>query len=100
MRSIIPLFLLPFTLSAPALDALISSLLANMTLPEKARQLTIYSGDAFLTNGDFDASKAQSYLGNLGAGVLDNLGRQVDPFISNAVQKAVSASSRLGIGGC
>jgi len=90
--------LLQFFLVAASSSFSLDSLLANMTIPEKARQLTIFSGDAFLTNGDFDEVKALSYLGTLGAGVLDNLGRQVDPLISNAVQKAVAASSRLGIG--
>jgi beta-glucosidase len=79
--------------------ALVARVLANMSLAEKARQLVIHSADTFITaNGEFDASKAASYLGTLGAGVFDSLGRNVDPTISNTAMRAAVASSSHGVG--
>ena len=80
------------------LEERVQSILNNMSVAEKARQLVIHSADEFITDGDFDAAKAASFLGSLGAGVFDNLGRNVDPLISNLVQRAAVNSSRFGVG--
>ena len=70
-----------------------------MTLPEKARQLSIYDGTSFLTNGKVDSNKLSTYLSsNLGAGKFDSLGRNVDPSIVNIIQQAVVNSSKHNIG--
>ena len=79
-------------------DVRVARLLANMSVAEKARQLMIWDGTSMLTDGIFDEKKAAEFLKGLGAGVLDSLGRQVDPYIANAVQRAVVASSASGIG--
>ena len=84
--------------AAAAVEAHVSRLLANMSVAEKARQLMIWDGTSMLTDGEFDEAKAAAFLGSLGAGVLDSLGRQVDPSVANAVQRAVVASSSSGIG--
>jgi hypothetical protein len=39
-----------------------------MTTEEKARQLDMYSGRDFLSDGAFDAAKAKTVLGGLGIG--------------------------------
>lgn len=76
----------------------IADIIGNMTVAEKARQLMIWDGTSLMTNGDLDPEKAAAFLGTLGAGVFDSLGRQVDPYLSNAVQLATAASSRFGVG--
>ena len=80
------------------LQAEVNSLLARMTTAEKARQLVIQDGGSLLSNGVFDPAAASSYLAGVGAGVLDSVGRNVDPTIVNAMQRAVVTSSRFGIG--
>lgn len=51
-----------------------------------------------LTNGLFDASKAEKYLNGIGAGKFDSFGRNVDPALGNEIQRAVLSSSKHGIG--
>ena len=80
------------------INARVAAIIGNMTVAEKARQLMIWDGTNLMTDGDLDPVKAAAFLGNLGAGVFDSLGRQVDPYLSNAVQRATAASSRFGIG--
>ena len=92
----------PATASPPsehAVELTISSLLANMTVPEKARQLMIQDVSIFLTNGEFDSEKAAAYLSSVGAGKIDSYGRNVDPILGNQIQKAILQSSAHGIGG-
>ena len=81
---------------ATAVD--IARLLANMTTAEKARQLVIYDGTTLLTDGLWDEAKAAAYFKQLGGGVIDTLGRNVDPYVSNALQRAAVNSSSNGIG--
>ena len=55
----------------PSVEALVQRLLADMTVPEKARQLVIHSADKFVNaSGEFDAGAAASFLGTLGGGVF------------------------------
>jgi len=85
-------------IAADPLSDAITNLIANMTVAEKARQLVIQGGDSFLNNGIFDPALGSAYLTNLGAGVLDSLGRNVDVRMVNQVQRAVIESNRHGIG--
>jgi len=81
-----------------SLDDAVAELVANMTVVEKARQLVVQDGTAFVSNGVFNDTNAIAWLKHLGAGVLDSVGRNVDPSIWNSIQRAVVASSRHGIG--
>ena len=48
--------------------AQVGRVVAAMTTEEKARQLDMYSGRDFLSDGAFDAAKAKTVLGGLGIG--------------------------------
>jgi len=78
------------------LEARVQSLVHAMTNEEKARQLDMYSGRDFLSNGRFNKSKADLVLGSgLGVGRIHDLYAQ-DPALANEIQRAVVASSRHG----
>ena len=101
MRAALFLLSLPACAAAAAnspLDDAITALLAKMTVAEKARQLVIQDGTQIVTNGEFDENKASSWLKTVGAGVLDSLGRNVDPRLWNQVQRSVVNASRHDIG--
>ena len=81
------------------IEEAIQALLVNMTVAEKVRQLVIQDGaKTFTKNGNFDTLGARLYLRNVGAGVLDSMGRNVDPVLYNEIQTAVINASRHGIG--
>ena len=81
----------------PAVEARVQGLLKAMSNAEKARQLDMYSGRDFLSNGRFNATKASAVLGGgLGVGRIHDLYAQ-DPAVANEIQRAVVASSRHGI---
>lgn len=80
------------------IESRVAEIVSNMTTAEKARQLMIWDGTSLMTGGELDPVKAAAFLGTVGAGVIDSLGRQVDPYLSNAVQRATANSSRFGIG--
>eukprot|EP00040_Diaphanoeca_grandis_P028777 m.167146 g.167146 ORF g.167146 m.167146 type:complete len:979 (+) comp31454_c0_seq3:101-3037(+) len=83
----------------PSLEPFIKSLLGKMTVKEKARQLLIEGGDNLaIKNGVLNEAGLNTWLKDLGAGVLDSMGRNVDPQLYNEIQKAVIASSKHGIG--
>ena len=71
-------------------------LINAMTTAEKARQLDMYNGHDFLSNGQFDEAKSRRILGGLGIGRIYGLYAQ-DPVVANLIQRAVINSSRLGI---
>ena len=81
----------------PDVEARVQSLVQAMTNEEKARQLDMYSGRDFLSNGRFNKTKAGLVLGSgLGVGRIHDLYAQ-DPALANEIQRAVVASSRHGI---
>ena len=81
----------------PDVEARVQSLVQAMTNEEKARQLDMYSGRDFLSNGRFNKTKADLVLGSgLGVGRIHDLYAQ-DPALANEIQRAVVASSRHGI---
>jgi beta-glucosidase len=82
----------------PDVEVFVKSLLANMTVEEKARQLVIQGGDGLFANGVFSSIKTKAYTRSLGAGVLDSMARNVDSRLYNQIQKIVVESSRHGIG--
>ena len=88
-----------FQPSGPSdVEARVQSLVQAMTNEEKARQLDMYSGRDFLSNGRFNKSKADLVLGSgLGVGRIHDLYAQ-DPELANEIQRAVVASSRHGEG--
>lgn len=71
-------------------------LVSAMTTAEKARQLDMYNGRDFLSNGQYDEAKSRQVLGGLGIGRIHGLYAQ-DPAVANQIQRAVINSSRLGI---
>lgn len=80
-----------------AMEGRVQDLIEVMTNEEKARQLDMYSGRDFLTNGRFNSTKASAVLGGgLGVGRIHDLYAQ-DPAVANEIQRAVVASSRHGI---
>jgi len=81
------------------IEGLVRTLLNNMTIAEKARQLVIQDVTAccYGSDGNFNASSTAEYLGTLGSGVFDSAGRNVDPSLTNDVQRATIAASRHGI---
>ena len=76
----------------------VGRLVATMSTEEKARQLDMYSGQDFLTDGAFDAAKAQRVLGGLGIGRVHGVVAQ-DPALANQLQRAIINSSRFGVPG-
>ena len=69
----------------PAVEARVQGLLKAMSNAEKARQLDMYSGRDFLSNGRFNATKASAVLGGgLGVGRIHDLYAQ-DPAVANCV---------------
>ena len=63
------------------LEARVTALVASMSNAEKARQLDMYSGKDFLTDGKFNATKADLLLsGGLGIGRIHDLYAQVPSF--------------------
>ena len=52
------------------------------------------------TNGFYDAKKADAFFGNVGAGVLDSAGRNVDPMLMNLIQVGTKHIGRLVVSRC
>jgi beta-glucosidase len=88
------------------IEARVNDLLRRMTLEEKVRQLDMFSGATALVDKHTDGThaaqdavflpdKAQSLLGNLGAGSIHDL--NPTPEQANAIQKWVIEHNRLGI---
>ena len=69
-----------------------------MTVAEKARQLLIKDGNGFTSMGLFNENATTMWLKDLGVGVIDGFGRNVDPRIWNSIQTSVINSNRHGIG--
>lgn len=80
-----------------AVEQLISEIVANMTVAEKARELDTTEGINFLTNGACNESKSAAWLAGKGIGRIHDL-YATDPAVTNAVQKQVTQASRFGIG--
>ena len=78
-------------------EATLKTILAQMSPQEKAAQLDTAEGSSLVTNGMFDAVKANRSLDGLGIGRLHDV-YCTDPRVCNEIQKAVIASSRFGIG--
>jgi len=78
-------------------EELLRSIIRNMTVKEKARQLTTVEGNRFILRGQYDLSSSEKTLGDLGAGRLHDVYCN-DASICNQIQKAVVASSRFQIG--
>ena len=83
----------------------IADLLGRMTLAEKARQLDMYSGSAYVNehrtsthcgiNAKFNVHLAQQDWGNLGIGGIHDL--YPPPALANEIQSWIISHSRLGI---
>lgn len=80
-----------------AVELLISEIVANMTVAEKARELDTTEGVNFLSNGTCNESKAAAWLAGKGIGRIHDM-YATDPAVTNAVQKQVTQASRFGIG--
>ena len=63
----------------------INDLLNRMTVPEKARQLDMYSGIKVISNNQFDSEKAENVVGLDGIGSLHDF-YPVKSELSNQVQ--------------
>lgn len=92
--------------SGAPIERRIDDLLSRMTLQEKVRQLDMYSGATALVDKHTDEThadkqavflpeKAQSILGNLGAGSIHDLNPTPEQY--NAIQQWVIEHNRLGI---
>ena len=80
-----------------AVEALITDIVANMTVDEKARELDTTEGINFLTNGACDAEKSVAWLNGSGIGRIHDV-YATDPAVTNAIQREVTKASRFGIG--
>ncbi len=100
--------LLPYQNPKLPVEERVRDLLKRMTLPEKARQLDMYSGAKdFLDPGQradnthakpdavFNPARAEKVLGNLGAGSIHDI--YPSPQLYNVIQKWVIDHKRLGI---
>jgi len=65
----------------------VKNIMEQMTVEEKARQLSINDGNAFMTNGELDLEKTTQLMMDRGIGKVDTMGRNVDPVIVNAIQE-------------
>ena len=82
---------------AAAIESRVQHLISQMSNEEKARQLDMYPGHMFLTNGRFNKTKADITLGSgLGIGRIHAL-YAADPAVANQIQKAVVESSQHGL---
>jgi len=83
----------------------VRDLLSRMTVPEKARQLDMYAGTAFIDkkldnthvapDGRVQPAELEKLLGSLGAGSIHDL--YPTPTVANEIQKWVIDHNRLGI---
>ena len=93
---------LPYRDPSVPVDERISDLLDRMTLPEKVRQLDVYSGEEFMTHtpstldrSDVDVEKLAAAAGDGGLGCVQI--RNADAAVNNRVQNYMVEHTRLGI---
>jgi len=91
--------------ASASIDARVDDLIRRMTVPEKARQLDMYAGTAFVSrkldnthtakDATVNEDELNKELGSLGAGSIHDV--YPTPAISNHIQKWVIDHDRLGI---
>ena len=76
-------------------EAIVSRVLADLSVPEKARQLDIFRGADILSNGQINMTKAAELWGNLslGVGVMHDV--YPYPHIANEMMKEISSAQKI-----
>jgi beta-glucosidase len=96
----------PYRNSSLSIDERVRDLLGRMTIEEKARQLDMFSGAAYLADKTIDElhaapdaklkrDAAEKLIGSLGVGAIHDL--YPPPALANEIQRWVIEHARLGI---